>query len=234
MKTSMLDIGGVPAILWGEKAGKLFLYIHGQGGCKEEARLLAENACALGYQVLSVDLPRHGAQENSPAAFEPWDVMPQLRSVMEYAKNGWHYISLFANSIGAWFSMLTFSDDRFEKCLFLSPVLDMNRLIGRMMAWANVSVRQLQVEKEIPTHFGQTLSWKYRQFALDHAITHWKSPTAILYATGDHLVERETVDQFCERFGCNLTVIEGGEHWFHTDAQIECLRKWLTGTLQTE
>lgn len=231
MKTSALNIGNIPAILWGEKTDKLYLSIHGQGGCKEEARLFAENACPLGYQVLSIDLPRHGEQKNSSAAFEPWDVMPQLRSIMEYAKAGWNSISLFANSIGAWFSMLEFADESFEKCLFLSPVLDMNRLIERMMVWANVSVERLRAEQEIPTDFGQTLSWKYRRFALDNAITRWKFPTAILYGTADHLVERETVDRFCEKFGCELTVMEGGEHWFHTDEQLEFLQKWLNKQL---
>ena len=227
MKTEKFEVGERPAILWGESAEKLYLYIHGMGGCKEEAQLFAEKVCPLGYQVLSIDLPQHGERKGCAAAFEPWDVLPELRFVIKYAKAHFERISLFANSIGAWFSMLTFADEKLENCLFLSPVLDMNRLIEQMMGWAGVSIERLQAEQEIATNFGQTLSWRYRQFALDNAITRWDFPTAILYGSSDHLVERETVNGFCERFGCGLTVLEGGEHWFHTDEQLKFMQDWI-------
>lgn len=50
---------------------------------------------------------------------------------------------------------------------------------------------------------------------------------AILYAGKDHLTARETVDDFARRFGCAVTVMENGEHWFHTEEQLAVLDTWL-------
>lgn len=49
---------------------------------------------------------------------------------------------------------------------------------------------------------------------------------AILYGGGDHLTSRETVQSFQARFGCELSVLEGGGHWFHTPEQLAALRSW--------
>ncbi len=68
-------------------------------------------------------------------------------------------ISLYACSLGAYFSLVAWRDVIFRKCLFLSPVLDMERLIRNMMRWTGVTEERLREEKEIPTSFGETLSW---------------------------------------------------------------------------
>ena len=110
--------------------------------------------------------------------------------------------------------------------MFVSPVLDMVTLIRRMMDWANVTEAELKGRQTIPTDFGETLSWDYWQYAKAHPIQHWNCPTAILYAGGDNLTERETAESFTARFGCDLTVYEGGEHWFHTSEQLRVLTDW--------
>lgn len=45
----------IPAVLYGDNSEKLFLYIHGKMGSKEEAAHLAEIVYPMGYQVLSID-----------------------------------------------------------------------------------------------------------------------------------------------------------------------------------
>ena len=47
------------------------------------------------------------------------------------------------------------------------------------------------------------------------------------YAGQDHLTARKTVDDFARRFGCTVTVMEYGEHWFHTEEQLAVLDAWL-------
>jgi alpha-beta hydrolase superfamily lysophospholipase len=121
----------------------------------------ANAATNRGWQVLSVDLPKHGERALEKRSFVPWEVIPDLHYIMDFAKCNWGKISLCANSIGAWFSLLGFSNEQIENCFFISPVLDMQRLITNMMSWANVSEKQLQQEKIIPTSFGNDLSWKY-------------------------------------------------------------------------
>ena len=42
MKTEQLFIENTPAVLYGEPSDTLWLFVHGQFGCKEEAQPFAE------------------------------------------------------------------------------------------------------------------------------------------------------------------------------------------------
>ena len=217
----------IPAVLYGDRSENLFLCIHGKMGSKEEAARFAEIVCQKGYQVLSIDLPGHGERTGEMERFVPWEVVPELQAVYGFAQQRWKKNSIYANSIGAYFSLLAFWESKLEKSLFVSPVLDMEKLIRDMMGWAGVTQEQLQQAGEIPTTFGETLSWKYLTYAEEHRIAKWYSPTAILYAGQDHLTAWETVEDFAQRFGCTITVMENGEHWFHTEEQLAVLDAWL-------
>lgn len=164
-------INHIPAIIFGAPSDKVYLFVHGKCGSKEDAENFAEIACDKGFQVLSFDLPEHGERRDNPEKLLPWEVVPELQGVLSYAKRHWQSVSLYAVSIGAYFSLLSFSYEHFANCLFLSPVLDMVALIEKMMGWAAVSTAQLQAEKGIPTDFGEVLSWAYYTYAKEHPIT---------------------------------------------------------------
>ena len=227
MEEIRFNIGAIPAVAYGAPSERVWLFVHGKQGRKEEGQLFAQTVCPNGWQVISIDLPGHGERAGEGmAAFDPWHVVPELRTVMDALRKRWKHVALRATSIGAWFSMLTFEDAQPERALFVSPVLDMDALITRMMGWAGVTEAELKARGTIPTDFGETLDWSYRQYAKDHPIQRWDCPTAILYAGGDTLTERETVETFAERFGCGLTVYSEGEHWFHTPEQLCVLKDW--------
>lgn len=122
--------------------------------------------------------------------------------------------------------MLAMQGRNLERCLFVSPILDMTRLIQTMMGWAGVTEERLKAEGTIPTDFGQTLSWDYLTYAREHPVVRWPFPTSILYAGQDHLTDRAAVEDFARRFSCRLTVMEQGEHWFHTSEQLAFLERW--------
>ena len=227
-------IGNIPALLYGEKSDRLFLFVHGKMGNKADAENFAKILCAKGFQVLGFDLPGHGGRKEEISRFVPWEVVPELQDILSFCKQSWQSISLCANSIGAYFSLLAFADESFDNCLFVSPILDMIRLIEDMMSWASVSEEELQRQGEIPTAFGETLSWDYNTYAREHRIQKWDSPTAILYPGKDNLTSRDTVTKFAENFGCRLTVYEEGEHWFHTEEQFTVLKKWIQDETATQ
>jgi alpha-beta hydrolase superfamily lysophospholipase len=233
MEAEKTKIHETPSILWGSASDKMDLSIHGQHGCKEEAESFAEIVCQNGLQVLSIDLPEHGARKNEADACVPWHVVPELMSVMEYAKNRWTKILLYANSVGAWFSMLSDPDEKIDGCLFVSPVLDMERLIAKMMLWANVSEARLERELLIPASFGQTLSWEYLQYAKKHPVTKWDVPTNILYGGNDNMIDRDTVEAFAHRFDCKLSIVGNGEHRL-AGHQIDVLNAWAKNSLIEE
>jgi uncharacterized protein len=220
-------LGTIPAILWGEPSDKVYLFVHGKKSRKEEAEDFASLAVRKGYQVFSFDLPEHGDRLNSNYPCTVQNGVHDLGLVEDYAKNNWKHISLFACSLGAYFSLIAYQEIRFSKCLFLSPILDMERLIQNMMKWSNVSEELLEEKQKISTRMGETLSWSYYTFVREHPIIQWKNPTYILYGSKDNLTERHVVDSFVTKFHCDLEVLENGEHYFHSAQQIEVLDRWL-------
>ena len=48
-----------------------------------------------------------------------------------------------------------------------------------------------------------------------------------MHALQDTLISRQTVDMFVSSHHAALTVMENGEHWFHTDEQIAFLDSWM-------
>ena len=225
MKQNLLSIGSTPAVLYGTPSHRVWLFVHGKCGCKEEGAAFAEVVCPKGAQVLAVDLPEHGVRKDQ-RGFDPWHVIPELQTTMAYLRSRWTHVSLRANSIGAWFSLLAFADTPLERALLVSPVLDMEKLIRNMMHWASVDEAQLKREGELSTDFGETLSWRYLQYATTHPIKKWDVATSILYAGQDSLTDRDTVTDFVQRFHCTLTIMEHGEHWFHTPLQLTVLKQW--------
>lgn len=133
---------------------------------------------------------------------------------------------IIANSIGAFFAMNALSNKRIEKAYFISPVVNMEKLISDMMMWANVTEDELHKKGEIETSIGETLSWKYLCYVREHPVR-WEVPTHILYGEKDNLTSYETVSEFADKIGATLTVMENGEHWFHTDEQMNFLDSWI-------
>lgn len=219
-------IEDVPAVVYGDASDKAYLFVHGQCGCKEEGLAFAEIACPAGYQVLAVDLPEHGARQGEKNRLNPWTVVPELKMVSAYMKPRWSEIGVRANSIGAHFSMLALDGEALCKALFVSPIVDMERLIAGMMHGAGVTETELQSKGEIVTDFGQTLSWDFLSWERQHPIQNWSCPMAILYGGQDDMTSRKTMERFVDTRNVALTVMKNGEHWFHTPEQLAVLRAW--------
>lgn len=190
------------------------LYIHGKNGsaaeCEHYKPLFSEcDVIGLDYQT-----------------FTPWETGAEIRSAVEKLKSEYDNIILIANSIGAFFSMNAGIDPVIKKAYFISPIVDMERLIADMVAWANVTEDELKEKGIIHTSFGEDLSWEYLIYVREHPIK-WNAPTAILYGIKDNLTSFETISAFAEKHNAKLTVMKNGEHWFHTEEQMRFLDDWI-------
>ena len=190
------------------------IYVHGKGGSAEEA----EHYKPLfpGYEVVGLDY----------RAESPWEAAEEFPAFFAAQREGCEELVLAANSIGAFFSLMSLNEKLADRAYFISPVVDMEKLIEKMMRWANVTEQELEEKQEIPTEFGETLSWEYLGFVREHPPV-WRVPTKILYGEKDHLTDRETIDDFAKRTGAELTVMPDGEHWFHTEEQMRFLDGWI-------
>ena len=193
---------------------KAILYIHGQGGSAEEAehyKPLFPNADVIGFDYTSQT---------------PWQAHEEFPELFCALCADHKTVDIIANSIGAYFAMSALKDQKIGRAYFISPIVDMVKLIEDMMTWANVTKEELREKGTIETSFGQSLSWEYYSYAKNHPII-WNVPTHILYGGRDNLTSFETVSAFSSSIGAALTVMENGEHWFHTDGQMRFLDDWI-------
>ena len=196
----------------------LVLYIHGQFGTAEESGHY--RPLFPGCQVVGLDY----------RTFTPWETGREIREAVERLKPDYENIILIANSIGAFFCINAGIDALIRKAYFISPVVDMEQLILGMMARAGVSEEELEAKGEISTAFGEDLSWEYLSYVRAHPVR-WEVPTEILYGGRDTLTGYEAVAAFAEQHGAGMTVMETGEHWFHTEEQLRFLDEWIGGIL---
>lgn len=204
-----------------ESMKNLVLYIHGKGGSPEES---------AHYKALFPDCRVLGLAYR---AATPWEAGPEIRAAVEGLRAEYARITLVANSIGACFSMWAGIDGMLQRAWFISPIVDLERLIRDMMGWAGVTEPELEARGLIPTAFGEDLSWDYLCRVRNHPLS-WNVPTEILYGSKDNLTAYETVAAFAETHPARLTVMEGGAHWFHTEEQMAFLDRWVRETKTTE
>lgn len=193
---------------------KIILYIHGKGGSYLETERYKKNC--LDFDIIGIDYND----------YLPWIVQNQIKPVYDKVHERYDYVYVIANSIGAYFAMHKLQNCDIERALFISPILDMERLILDMMSWGNIAEKELYEKKEISTDFGETLSWQYLCYVRENPIS-WNVPTEILYAGNDKITSRQTVDRFVNNHNSNLTVMDNGEHRFHTDEQLAFLDNWM-------
>lgn len=211
----------------------LVIYVHGKDGNAEEAEH---------YKKLFTDCDVAGFDYKGET---PWDFKDEFLNWAEEKFSCYKNVILVANSIGAYFSMNAVSQINAEsegsndrnkitakigRAFFISPIVNMEKLICNMMAWTGITEAQLEEKKIISTDFGENLSWEYLIYVRKNQIQ-WKIPTEILYSENDTLTSLETVSDFAHAHNANLTVMNGGEHWFHTDEQMKFLDEWIEARL---
>ena len=230
MQKERIKIDNIPSIIWGEKSSKVFIAVHGNMSNKEDnvIKILADKVVSKGYQLLSFDLPEHGERKyHQEYLCIVQNCVRDLKQIIEYAKANYEEINLWACSMGAYFSLLTYKDENIKNCLFLSPIVNMKIVIDNMMLWSNITEKDLEEKHEIKTNFGQTLYWDYYKYVKENPIVNWNKKTFILYGDKDNLQDENTIKDFCNKYNCELSIFENGEHFFHTEEQLEYYKNWL-------
>lgn len=192
----------------------LIVYVHGKGGSAGEAEH---------YKIL---FPNHEVIGFDYRFQTPWKAKKEFVAFFAEKKKQCKHLTLIANSIGAFFALSSLDETLVDRAYFISPIVDMENLICNMMQWSNVTERELAEKREIATNFGETLSWAYLCYVRKYPII-WNVPTCILYGEHDNLTSIETVSAFAAQHHADLSVMPDGEHWFHTEEQMQFLDHWV-------
>lgn len=190
------------------------LYIHGKGGSAEEAEHYKQ--LFPSYDVIGLEYK----------GLAPWEAGKETHEAITELKENYDRITLIANSIGAYFSMNADIEKYVAHAYFISPIVDMEKLITDMMGWAGVTEPELQERGIIHTDFGEDLSWEYLCYVRKHPVS-WNIPTDILYGSKDNLTSIDTITAFAQAHHASLTIMDDGEHWFHTKEQMLFLDNWI-------
>ena len=190
------------------------VYVHGKDGLVQEAeqfKTLFPECEVIGFDYM---------------ADNPWEAIPEFSTFFARLMPQYESIILIANSLGAYFSMESGIAPMIRKAFFISPIVDMEKLIQNMMSWKGVMEEELREQGVIPNEYGDDLSWEYLTYVREHPVD-WDVPTEILYGDQDNLTSLETMTGFAEKHHAGLTVMQGGEHWFHTEEQMRFLDEWV-------
>ena len=111
---------------------KAVVYIHGKGGNAAEAEH---------YRPLFPDCDVVGFDYKAET---PWDAKGEFAVYFDAVSSRYDTVSVIANSIGAFLAMNALGDTPIEKAYFISPVVDMEKLISDRMMWASVAEDELR------------------------------------------------------------------------------------------
>lgn len=193
---------------------KTLVYVHGKNGDVGEARHY--KAFFAEHDVIGFDYKSE----------TPWDAQEEFCSFFDSLGVQYNNVTVIANSIGAYLTMCALGGKHMERAYFISPIVNMEYLITNMMKWCAVSEAELRNRGTIDTDFGERLSWKYLSWVRSNPIS-WSTPTAILYGADDNMQSLDTIRVFADKIRSEVTVMENGEHWFHTEEQMAFLDNWI-------
>ena len=193
---------------------KLVLYLHGKGGAAAESEH---------YKPLFPDCDVIGLNYHAAA---PWETGEEIRLAVETLRERYGEITLIANSIGAFFSLYAGIDCLIHRAYFISPLADMEQMILSLLRQIGATEDDLRRHGELPTPFGETLSWNELCYVRTHPVS-WRAPTKILCGGKDTLVPFATVRAFAEKTGAEVTVMKSAAHWFHTPEELAFLDRWI-------
>ncbi len=190
------------------------LYLPGKGGCAAESahyRPLFPGCAVMGLDY--TDLALQTASR-------------QVADAVQSVRRKYESVTLIANSIGACYAMLAGIDGMICKAYWISPIVDPERLLSDMLQSVQATEAALQEKGMILSASGDPILWEDFCCVKTHPVR-WTAPTEILYGSADTLTPYETVAAFAEEHGAGLTVMAGGEHWFHTAEQMDFLDRWI-------
>ena len=194
----------------------IVVYVHGKGGSAEEAaryKALFPDSEVIGFDYL---------------AQTPWEAKEEFPPFFAGLRQRCGRLTLIASSIGAFFSLSALDEtlvdqdaSHFSRDGHGEADRQYDAVGKRHTSGSLRKSRRSPQRSEKRCRGGISAMCGSIRFQ-------WRVPTRILYGERDNLTSLETISAFAEGIGAELTVMPGGEHWFHTEEQMRFLDRWIT------
>ncbi len=155
METERITLKGIPALLIGEPSRKVYSLRPRKNGQQRGSPCICRAGLPGRLSGAGHRPARTWRAEERPGTAPAMGGRSGVEFMDQYARVHWRQVLLRATSIGAWFSMLALQEKALRRALFVSLIVDMEDLIGRMMQQANVTEEQLQAAGRSPQLSGR-------------------------------------------------------------------------------
>lgn len=181
------------------------IYIHGNSGSAEQARCYED--LFEGSQVLGFDYLSKTAEE------------AQVEFPLYFRQFGNEKVCVIAESIGAYFAMISLDSSLVGRAYFISPVADMEKVILKTLSSDGYSEKDLFERKTITCQNSIVLSYDDLSFIRSITVP-WDVRTSVLYGERDNL---QSIDDIRKRFD-DICIVKDHGHWFEDTEEID---KWI-------
>lgn len=206
---------------WG--AGPTVLLVHGWSGYGAQMQQFVSPLVALGFHVVTIDLPAHGQSSGTTLN------LPELAEVLQALMGRLQPVAVVAHSFGG--AALTYALSRgakTDRVLLVAPPVEMGIFARRAVARAGLSsARADGMIHEIERRLGPLDQFDLRRVALS-----LKVPAAMIHDRSDDDVAFELVEQVAKAWAtCQWVPTEGYGHLGHLKSPEVCqaAAEWVAG-----
>ena len=195
------------------------VYIHGLHGSASEIN---------DYSYLSKEYDLSGLDYKDS---NPWELENFIKDEFEKLTKNYKEVIVIANSIGAFYAYSYLSNFNIKKAFFISPIVNMFKIINDLKEENKISDDELIEKKFITLKSGETLSYDFYKKTKNFK-DKWKVPTKILYGENDNLVDIKDITSFLANHpNSELTIKKNGEHYMHTEEDLKFIKKWILNNI---
>ncbi len=214
------------------KIEKVLVMCHGFSGSKnsDTIKMMAEKLITLNIAVVALDLPCHGESQVAEDEFNLKNTVEDIYIVTMYASKLSKHVSIFATSIGAYFTLNLLQDNHFnyEKVILKSPAICMDEIFfnGGIIT---CTLEQLKERGSVYAGFGRQVKISYDtliELKKNRLLEKYNKNynILILHATEDDTAPIEDAVEFAEKKeNVCIKKLVGGDHRLKTEEQ----RKWV-------
>jgi esterase/lipase len=192
---------------------RIVIAIHGYGTGKHSAKIktLADKLKPHNIGLVALDLTCHGESDAPCECFRVENFLRDIGAVDAYIRK--HYnggVCFSASSFSGYLTLLYLNQSKYEydRVVLIAPGVDMVKNF----------LKRVDDQKRMPWFLGNL-----QENDVFENLDNIKNELNIVYATKDSEIDNDDIFKLASLKKCNLFPVEGADHWFRGDGEMEKL-----------